>query len=56
MAENKVKHPYWSSDLKLHLPASFNGTDPGIGGASKAHPNYNATKDYENFLARMTAK
>jgi len=48
MAENKVKHLYWSNDLKLNNVT----TDPGIGGGSTI--GFNATKAYEGFLARMT--
>lgn len=50
LAENKVKHLYWSNDLKLNIPDGK--SDPGIGGGSTI--GFNATAAYENFLARMT--
>jgi uncharacterized sulfatase len=50
MAENKVKHLYYSNDLKLNIPDGK--SDPGIGGGSSI--GFNATNAYENFLARMT--
>ena len=54
MAENKVRHLYWSNDLKLNLTVLDKKTDPGIGGGSSI--NFNATSAYENFLARMNTE
>jgi hypothetical protein len=51
MAENKVKHLYYTTDMKLNITGHY--PDPGIGGGSTI--GFNATAAYETFLARMNA-
>jgi hypothetical protein len=48
-ADNKVKHQYWSNDLKLDLPADM--LDPGTGGGKAI--GFDPKKAYATFLARM---
>jgi uncharacterized sulfatase len=48
-ADNKVKHQYWSNDLKLDLPADM--PDPGTGGGKAI--GFDPKKAYAGFLARM---
>lgn len=48
-ADNKVKHQYWSNDLKLDLPGNM--TDPGTGGGAAV--GFDAKAAYEAFLERL---
>jgi len=48
-ADNKVKHQYWSNDLKLDLGDK---PDPGTGGG--AYINFDPKKAYAAFLNRLT--
>jgi uncharacterized sulfatase len=49
-AENKVKHQYWSNDLKLELGDK---PDPGLGGGSQMYPPFDAKDAYASFLDRL---